>query len=339
MVEPSAKGITLGLDALERYGKRPWVLPANADEATVLETLWRDGLVLSDVADVNNGFQTSAEDIFAIKNWSLHGLRVRFERADRSWEIEEQITRPYLMNSGGVSSFTSVVGDGRVIFPYELGVGGEAVLIPPARMASDFPLTWAYLNAHMGRLEQRDVSPSPAPGEFYRFGRHQALNTAFAAGKIIYSVNQLGDKYGWDTTGVGFASGGTAGEVAITNPQMGYSLEFLLALLNHQTSEFFLRKRGSPFRGGYYSRGSAVVSDLPVPRLDFENAATVSLHNKVVQLTRELISLRDRSRSAVGRAREEASRKEARLRRELKQQFDQLWDFDGADDRISLPGK
>ncbi|MBB5040575.1 Eco57I restriction-modification methylase domain-containing protein [Prosthecobacter dejongeii] len=339
MVEPSAKGITLGLDALERYGKRPWVLPADDDEAKVLGTLWHDGLVLSDVADVINGFQTSAEDVFAIKNWSLHGTRVRFEKAGRIWEVEEQITRPYLMDSGGVSSFASVVGDGRVIFPYELGGRGEAVLIPPARMASDFPLAWEYLNAHSVRLSRRDVSPPPAPGEFYRFGRHQALNTAFADGKIIYSVNQLGDKYGWDSAGVGFASGGTAGEVAITNPRMGYSLEFLLALLNHRTSEFFLRKRGSPFRGGYYSRGSAVVSDLPVPRLDFENAATVSLHNEVVRLTRELISLRDRSGSAVGRAREEAGREEARLRRELKQQFDQLWNFDGADGRISLPGE
>jgi hypothetical protein len=339
MLEPNAKGITLGLDTLECYGKRPWVLPADSDEAKVLGTLWHDGLVLSDIADVINGFQTSAEDVFAIKNWSLHGSRVRFEKADRIWEVEKKITRPYLMDSGGISSFASVVGDGRVIFPYEMGEVGEVVLIPPATMASDFPLAWAYLNAHVERLVRRDVSPPPALGEFYRFGRHQALSTAFAGGKIIYSVNQLGDKYGWDTAGVGFASGGTAGEVAIMNPRMGYSLEFLLALLNHRTSEFFLRKRGSPFRGGYYSRGSAVVSDLPVPRLDFGNSTTLGLHNEIVRLTRELISLRDRSRAAVGRAREDAGRDESRLRRELKLQFDQLWEFEGADERISLPGE
>ena len=128
-------------------------------------------------------------------------------------------------------------------------------------MQENYPLAWSYLSANQERLEGRSISPAPLSGEFYRYGRHQALASSFTKDKIIYSVNQLGHKYGIDSAGTGFASGGTAGEVALANPRHGYSLYFILGLLNQRPVEFFLRERGSSFRGGYYSRGTAVMWD------------------------------------------------------------------------------
>jgi hypothetical protein len=160
---------------------------------------------------------------------------------------------------------------------------------------------------------------------FYAFGRHQALETVFTRPKIIYSVNQTGDKYAFDTVGVAVASGGTAGEVMVLNPREGYSLEFIMGLLNQRAIEYFVRKRGSPFRGGYYSRGSAVLADVPVPVLDLPgNAAHVRAHDEIVQNVRDIVQLKSKLATAAGRGVNQLQRRLQTAECELERRFDAL---------------
>ncbi len=75
-----------------------------------------------------------------------------------------------------------------------------------------------------------------------------------------------------------------------------------MGLLNQRAIEYFVRKRGSPFRGGYYSRGSAVLSDVPVPELDLVgNFAHVSAHDAIVQNVRDIMDLKSKLAAASGR--------------------------------------
>jgi len=337
---PADKGWALLYNLIDQSREASWVLPATPEEAKVLTILKTNSCRMADVADVLNGIQTSADGVYAIQEWKeFHGV-VQFTRDGRSWCIEKDITQPYLMDSARyVNSYCTVKADALVIFPYTYGSQGEAILIPPDKLKKDYPLTWAYLDHYRKRLQSRDVSPSPAPEEFYRYGRHQALSSAFKSPKIIYSVNQLGDKYGYDSTGIGFASGGTAGEVSITNPRDGYTIEFLLALLHQRSVEYFLRKRGSPFRGGYYSRGSAVMSDCPVPRLNFSNPVHKSIMTTITDLVKEIIDVQDRLPSAAGRSRELLEANKLDLESQVKAQFELIWSFRGLDLSIRLPGE
>jgi len=336
--DPSNRGMELPYGLLTSAGESSWVLPADIIEARILSTLIANAIKLKDIAEVANGIQTSAEDVFPIERWTEANGYITFQRQERNWTIEKAITRPYLMDSTNIKSYKRIQADALILFPYEYGANNQAILIPPQRLQTDFPMAWEYLQHFQQRLARRSVSPTPAAGEYYRYGRHQALFSAFSRPKIIYSVNQLGDKYGIDDSGVGFASGGTAGEVSISNPCNGYSLEFILALLNQRVVEFFMRKRGSPFRGGYYSRGSAVVSDLPVPRLDFGRADHQQLHNEIVRLVNELIVEKEQLTTAAGRNREAITRNIVTLQNEIKAQFDHLWDFEGYDQQLVLPG-
>jgi len=337
---PADKGWALPYNFIDQYPEASWVLPATPEEANVLTILKTNSCRMADVADVLNGIQTSADGVYAIQEWAESHGKVHFTRDGRSWSIEKDITQPYLMDSTAyVKSYFTVRADALVIFPYTYGSNGEAILIPPDKLQQDYPLTWAYLNHYRARLQRRDVSPSPAPGEFYRYGRHQALWSAFKGPKIIYSVNQLGDKYGYDSTGIGFASGGTAGEVSITNPRNGYTIEFLLALLHQRSVEYFLRKRGSPFRGGYYSRGSAVMSDCPVPILDFSNPVHSSIVTTITDLVRNIIHVQDSLPSAAGRSRETLEQRKEDLEIQVKAQFNLIWSFGGLDLSILLPGE
>ena len=339
LVEPGERGMNLGYELIRNYGSKAWILPSTPVEGAVLSAMFANSVLLGEIADVVNGIQTSAEKVFPVWDWTTVGDLVEFERDERVWRVEKAITRPYLMDSSRVHSYAPLVADALVIFPYEFGEHGEAILIPPDRMEDEFPSAWKYLSFYRNRLERRDVSPEPAPGEFYRYGRHQAFASAFRPNKIIYSVNQLGDKYSIDTTGVGFASGGTAGEVAISNPRGGYSLEFILALLNQKVSEFFLRKRGSPFRGGYYSRGSAVVKDFPVPLIDFDDPAQIRIHNNITTLARQRINSQENLFNAVGRQRERIARRIAAIDRDITSEFDVFWRVGENVDNLILPGE
>ncbi|MDR0269856.1 Eco57I restriction-modification methylase domain-containing protein [Paenibacillus sp.] len=339
LTDPSNKGMQLPYNLLTNARESSWVLPADDIEARILSTLITNSVKLKDVADILNGIQTSAEDVFPINQWVEANGYITFQRQGMNWTIEKAITKPYLMDSTkNVKSYKHVQADALILFPYEYGANNQEILIPPARLENDYPMAWQYLKNFEARLTKRSVSPRPAIGEFYRYGRHQALFSAFSSPKIIYSVNQLGDKYGIDEVGIGYASGGTAGEVSISNPRYGYSLEFILGLLNQNVVEFFMRKRGSPFRGGYYSRGSAVVSDLPIPRLDFGRLEHQQIHSEITRSVRELINVKSGLTVAVGRNREILTQNIETLETDISSLFNRLWDFQGCDSQLVLPG-
>ena len=340
LLNPSEKGFTLSSNLLSTFGSKAWILPSSTEEAVVLEKLTANSIPLSDIADVSNGIQTSANDVFLITQFQDKGEYIEFLKNGAHWKIEKKITKPYIDNSERVVSYQPLTADARVLFPYERSSNGFLIPINPDVMERDYPHAMQYLTAYKERLLERDVSPPPKPGVFYAYGRHQALETAFFAPKIIYSVNQLGNKYSIDNVGILFASGGTAGEVAIMNPREGYALEFILGFLNQRAVEFFARKRGSPFRGGFYSRGSAVLNDAPVPRLDIKgNALHKKAHDDIVKDVCELITISEELLTAVGRKQTIlVSRREALLR-ELELKFNALWEFKHEVNDLILPGE
>lgn len=324
-----------------RLGRGAWVLPADDNEAKVFKKLTMNSKKLSTVVEVRNGIQTSKNPVFVITNYLDKGATVEFQKAGVTWEIEKAITRPYVEDSGnGVRSYFPVIANALVIFPYESLEGAAPKVIGAVDLQSTYPLAWAYLSHFKAALSSRSVEPPPPPDVFYAYGRHQALDTVFAHPKIVYSVNQTGDKYGYDTEGVAVASGGTAGEVMLLNPRDGYSLEFFLGLLNQRAIEFYLRKRGSPFRGGYYSRGTAVMGEVPVPDLDLiNNAEHIAVHDSIVADVKKMVQARRSLGTATGRRVMLLEREFSAAEAALKSKFDALWHFTTEPDDLILPGE
>jgi hypothetical protein len=125
----------------------------------------------------------------------------------------------------------------------------------------------------------------------------------------------------------------------VLNPRDGYSLEFVMGLLNQRVIEFYLRKRGSPFRGGYYSRGTAVLSDVPVPSLNLAgNATHLAAHAAIVKDVKEIMNLKTLLAGATGRTVNQLQRRLLSSVGSLEQRFDALWGFTGQANRIRLPG-
>ena len=276
---------TLGARHLPGAPDGPWVLPANAAEERVLAKLRRNSIPMDQVIEARNGVQTSLNPVYVITAPRVSKGIVEFTKDGKKWRIEEAVTRLYLDDSTGVRSYFEVEADARIVFPYRATLAAQNLsgfeVIPTAEMRKHYPLAYRYLFAHKTAMDARKMSEAERRKAFYAYGRTQAIGYSTQAPKIFYSTNQRGEKYGLDTTGIVYQSGGTAGEVALYRRDLGYSLDFVLALLDQRPIEFFLRKRGSAFRGAYVARGTAVMKDVPVPKLDFTDPNDVKFHDDV----------------------------------------------------------
>ena len=281
----------------------PWVLPANSEQEEILSAILDNSIPLGDIVEARNGLQTSANDVFLIKKYQTnedHTItftqKCRGDKVARTWTIERDLLIPYVHDSKGVRSFTYVESDAFLLFPYVSDRSRNSGKLPISEDAlkQDYPLTYNYLLSCKERLLQRDKGAQQQmrdSGVFYAYGRGQALAYATQKPKIFYSVNQRGDKYGLDNLGIAFQSGGTAGEVALFARDSGYDLDFVLGLLAHPYIEMYLRKRGSPFRGGYFARGTDVITSVPVPALDFNDSNDRAFHDLIVDKVRNLRAL------------------------------------------------
>ncbi len=280
---------------------KSWVLPSNQTEEKLINCLMSDSTSLGQLFDVFNGIQTSANDVYVLKEWNeLNSDILRFKVGDDYVEIEKSITQPFF-HDGHLKSFYPLPLTARLIFPYEIVLNDGRLttsLISPSRLTREFPKTHAWLLRNEERLRRRDIRPRPFPeNEWYRFGRDQALTVFENRPKIVVGVNSLGDKYVYDESNTLLASGGTAGECAIAHfgnndCRSGYNILFILALLNHKSIEYFCRKRGSSFRGGWFARGTAVLSDLPVSNIDFTtDNLRKHVHDEIVELTRQISNI------------------------------------------------
>ena len=300
-------------------GDSPWVLPGTPTEAAVLRQMLTETVPLGDVIEVFNGIQTSRNPVYVIKEWTDRGASIEFEKDGQRWQIEKDVVRPYFDGSrGDLLSFHPMPPVVRVLFPYRVVQNGSdytARIIPPSEMKSRYPGAWAWLNHNKVSLSKRNMGRSSNPA-WYQYGRTQALASFQDRPKLVVGVLSKGDKYVYDDGDVLLASGGTAGECAVApfrvNPTP-YDVFFIQALLSSKAAEYFCRKRGSPFQGdGWFARGTAVLSDLPVPRIDFSTQNDRRrAHDAVAADARELNRLYTLLPKQAGRT---AARTEAEIR-------------------------
>ncbi|QBJ95113.1 hypothetical protein ERC79_03425 [Rhodococcus sp. ABRD24] len=317
----------------------PWVLPADGPEERVLARIHDNSIPLGQVVEARNGVQTSLNPVYVITEpTTSHGI-VEFTKDGKTWRIEEAVTRPYLDDSSGVRSHFEVRADARIVFPYKPASTAQNSsgfeVIPETELRRQFPLAHRYLTAHRAELDERNVPPDARAKAFYVYGRTQAIGYCTRAPKIFYSTNQRGDKYGLDTSGIVYQSGGTAGEVALYPRDLDYSLDFILALLDQRPIECFLRKRGSAFRGGYVARGTAVMKDVPVPRLDFTDPHDMKFHDDVASATVTLRELHSGTAAVAERKLTQHKAKIDNVKRQIENLFLARWNL-CADDVASL---
>lgn len=259
--------------------------------------------------NIFNGIQTSANDVYIFTPTKEDKKHYFFSKKGIECKIEKEITKPYFQTSSGednLNTYRTFKPNARVIYPYTPTKTGFDV-IPLTTIQKKFPLAYDYLQKHKAILNnpKRDIKPEPqTKNEWHRYGRHQSLDSCGLPQKIIVGVLSVGDKYAIDVHGTLISSGGTAGYCVVAVPETSdYSIYYIQAILNSKYLEWFSALYGEVFRGGYIARGTKVLKNLPIRRIDFANAKEKALHDKIVSTQKELISVYDQIDANAGNKR------------------------------------
>jgi len=125
------------------------------------------------------------------------------------------------------------------------------------------------------------------------------------------------------------SSGGTAGYCVVAVPtNSDYSIYYIQAVLNSKYLEWFSALYGEVFRGGYIARGTKVLKNLPISKIDFTNVKEKALHDEIVEIQKELISIYDqidanaRNKRALTPLQGQFAREKANLEKQLAKLYD-----------------
>ena len=249
--------------------------------------------------NIFNGIQTSANEVYIFTPEKEDKKYYFFSKKGIEYKIEKEITKPYFKTSSGednLYTYRTFKPNARVIYPYAPTKTGVDV-IPLTTIQKKFPLAYNYLQANKAILNnpKRDIKPIPqTKNEWHRYGRHQSLDSCGLPQKIIVGVLSVGDKYAIDIHGTLISSGGTAGYCVVAIPENSeYSIYYIQAILNSKYLEWFSALYGEVFRGGYIARGTKVLKNLPIRKIDFSKSKEKSIHDKIVEVQKELINIYD----------------------------------------------
>jgi hypothetical protein len=219
-------------------------------------------VALKKVADLAQGFKTGADKVFVV---TLSRLRknvatIVSKATGLSHDIEASALRT-LVKSEHMKAFDLLPSPLRLIFPYGLE-GEQWKLIEPDVLARLYPRLWNdYLLPTRDALDRRENGRFGGP-RFYQYSRPQNF-APLAKKKIISPDICEHPQMCYDARGDHVFSGGAAGGVAIV-PKRGVDVHFLLGILNSNFADGWIRRNGTPFRGGYLNCEIRFIRDLPV---------------------------------------------------------------------------
>lgn len=248
------------------------------------------------LSEIFVGVQTSADNIYIFHAASEENDLVTIHWNDIDWPIEKRILRPCMLDVT-VNAYSKPEPNAWLIFPYNLIVGAngtQAHLIQPDEMLLRYPMCYAYLIARREELESRNiVGGSANERQFYQFGRSQSL-TKFNSPKIILPALSIEPRYTFDNTNIVVTGGGNGPYYLIRQKDNNFATDYyLLAILNHQLSEAFIRNNTSVFGGGYYSHGKQFIENLPIPEPTYKDRVEIeSLVEQIIEINEHIKTAR-----------------------------------------------
>jgi len=249
--------------------------------------------------NIFNWIQTSANKIYIHKATKEDSKYLYFEKDNKEWKIEKELTRPYFQTSNwndNLYTYRKFQPNRFVIYPY-VKKDRKIEFIDISDLENNYPFAHAYISFYKKELEneRRDIKPKPkTQNEWYRYGRHQSLEKCEVPSKIVVGILSLWDKYAIDYNKTVLSSWWNAWYCAICIPEgCLYSIYYIQAVLNSKYVEWYCSLIGSQFRWWYISHGTQVLKRLPIVLIDFENIWEKNIHDEITRLQKELIDIQE----------------------------------------------
>ena len=213
-------------------------------------------------------------------------------------KIERGIVFPYAYRGGEVDRYMPVEPDSVIIYPYESGKDGAAVLLSEQTLKSKFPNAHSHLLKFKNALHDRQDSRKfyARGADWYRhlragtFNHIRSAKLALKGIALRCSVGLLPENSAFD--------GARCPSVILENLR-GCSTNYFLGLLNSKLATVHLKAVCSPKLHGYIEFSARAVTAFPVRVIDFKKPADKARHDKLVLLVDKLLGLMPKLRAAT----------------------------------------
>lgn len=288
-------------------GAGAWNLESG-DDSELLDRLRSCSLRLGTFCEkIFQGVATSKDSVYLLElvEEGTDRCRVKSKAIGEEFELEREMLRP-ILKGAEIKRWSRPSYQHLVLFPYKVE-GRRATPIPIGRIASDFPLTHAYLERNKGLLLTRSKT-NESNWWLYPYPKNLGL---YGCPKILSQVLSQSGAFTFDANGeFCFVGGGTAGGNAIlVRGDDETTAMALLAILNSPITSFFVTRVGSAFRGGFHAFGKASIENLPLPSA----LMTVEGRQSLAETAREVVRLVGLRRTRLAPSTREALERDIQL--------------------------
>jgi type I restriction-modification system DNA methylase subunit len=271
-----------------------WIL-SNNKVNSLMKKLKGKGESLGEISkNIFVGLQTSADPIYFIEVISdaKETVKIRNIKDHLEFVVEKAILKK-LLKGKDIRKWNVDWKGFYVVYPYFVE-NGKASLIPLSEIKEKFPLAYRYFEHYESQLKSREYHRLENHDDWHQYIYRKNLEK-FEQPKIITQVLASNNTFAIDLKGeYYFVGGGNAGGYGIVlNDSDQKVYYFVLALLNSNVLEFYLKNISTPFRGGYFSYGKRFIERLPIVlgnKLDIEKISKLS--KEQVNLNVELLNSR-----------------------------------------------
>ncbi len=266
-----------------------WVF-GSKETAQIMKKLEAKNKTLGEISKfIFQGLVTGSDKIYFVKLFQKEGNNVEIQNNydGQVFSVEEKIIKK-LLKGKNIRKHTVNWEGLYVIYPYEVK-NNDANLIELDQMKLQFPLALKYFEHYEKLLRSREENRFDRERDFYQFGRLQnigkfeqpKLMTQVLASSNTFSIDEKGEFY--------FVGGGNAGGYGIIlNEEYENYYLYMLALLNSNVLEFYLKNISTPFRGGYYSYGKRFIEKIPIAVSEKYFDSVSELSRKIVDIAKEI---------------------------------------------------
>lgn len=220
----------------------------------------------------------------------------REEAAEK--KIERKILYPYAYRGGEVDRYMPVEPGSVIIYPYEPGTTGDAVLMKSEDLKVRFPNAYNHLQSFRALLHERQDSRKyyARGSDWYRhlragsFRHLRAPKLAIKGVALRCSVGLLKENTAFD--------GARCPSIILEN-RTKHSPLYFLAILNSRLATFHLKAVCPPKLHGYIEFTARALTAFPVRPINFANAADRKLHDEVVNCAEKMLAIMPKLSSAT----------------------------------------
>ena len=218
----------------------PWqLIYSTADQERMIK-LKANSIPLGSIADIHVGIQTLADKVFILPDSEISGFE--------TW-ILKPIVKASLLKDGKDTVSR------KIIYPYD----AFGNLIAEKYIAKNAPMVYNYLLAYKEALLNRDKGTLDRT-RWYAFGRSVSILSGFGIKILTSGLNCKPNFQLCEDPKVTFYSG------YCVKPKDGIDINELLAILNSDDMDFYIKCTSRPYQNGWWSYAKSFIKDFPVSK-------------------------------------------------------------------------